>query len=75
MVKVSRKKKLILLIGAAALILITLGSMMASRKREKPLLVTTDKAFQKTITQLSLLFEATRLLNSTLDLAELLDLT
>jgi serine phosphatase RsbU (regulator of sigma subunit) len=29
---------------------------------------------QKTITQLSLLFEATRLLNSTLDLAELLDL-
>ena len=52
MVKVSRKKKLILLIGAAALILITLGSMMASRKREKPLLVTTDKAFQKTITQL-----------------------
>src|SRR5437868_7997249 len=26
--------------------------MMASRKREKPLMVTTDKAFQKTITQL-----------------------
>ena len=52
MVKVSKKKKLILLIGAAALILITLGSMMASRKREKPLLVTTDKAFTKTITQL-----------------------
>ena len=52
MVKVSKKKKLILLIGAAALILITLGSMVASRKREKPLMVTTDKAFQKTITQL-----------------------
>jgi HlyD family secretion protein len=50
--KVSKKKKLILLIGGAALILITLGSMMASRKREKPLMVTTDKAFQKTITQL-----------------------
>jgi HlyD family secretion protein len=48
----SKKKKLIILIGAAALILITLGSMMASRKREKPLMVTTDKAFQKTITQL-----------------------
>ncbi|HEY8184220.1 MAG TPA: efflux RND transporter periplasmic adaptor subunit [Thermoanaerobaculia bacterium] len=48
----SKKKKLILLIGGAALILITLGSMMASRKREKPLMVTTDKAFQKTITQL-----------------------
>src|SRR5205085_7091590 len=29
---------------------------------------------RKTITQLSLLFEATRLLNSTLDLAELLEL-
>src|SRR6202007_1536700 len=29
---------------------------------------------QHTVTQLSLLFEATRLLNSTLDLAELLDL-
>ncbi len=52
MVKVSKKKKLILLIGAAALIVITLVSMVASRKREKPLLVTTDKAFQKTITQL-----------------------
>src|SRR3984893_15809468 len=51
-VKLSKKKKLILLIGAAALILITLGSMVASRKREKPTLVTTDKAFQKTITQL-----------------------
>jgi HlyD family secretion protein len=51
-VKVSKKKKLILLIGGAALILITLGSMMAARKREKPLMVTTDKAFQKTITQL-----------------------
>ena len=50
--KVSKKKKLILLIGGAALILITLGSMMAARKREKPLMVTTDKAFQKTITQL-----------------------
>jgi HlyD family secretion protein len=51
-VKVSRKKKLILLIGAAALIVITLVSMVASRKREKPIAVTTDKAFRKTITQL-----------------------
>jgi len=33
-----------------------------------------DRENQKTITQLSLLFEATRLLNSTLDLAELLEL-
>src|SRR5207237_2466286 len=51
-VKVSKKKKLILLIGAAALIVITLVSMMAARKREKPIAVTTDKAFRKTITQL-----------------------
>jgi phosphoserine phosphatase RsbU/P len=33
-----------------------------------------DRENKKTITQLSLLFEATRLLNSTLDLAELLEL-
>jgi len=51
-VKISRKKKLILLIGAAAVIVITLASMVASRKREKPIAVTTDKAFRKTITQL-----------------------
>ena len=51
-VKISKKKKLILLIGAAAVIVITLVSMVASRKREKPIAVTTDKAFRKTITQL-----------------------
>jgi len=51
-VKLSKKKKLILLIGAAALIIITLVSMVASRKRDKPIAVTTDKAFRKTITQL-----------------------
>jgi len=34
-----------------------------------------DRESKKTITQLSLLFEATRLLNSTLDLAELLELS
>jgi HlyD family secretion protein len=51
-VKVSRKKKLILLIGAAVLIVITLVSMVASRKREKPVPITTDKAFRKAITQL-----------------------
>src|SRR2546430_185282 len=51
-VKVSKKKKLILLIGAAALIVITFVSMMASRKHEKPIMVTTDKAFRKTVTQL-----------------------
>ena len=41
-----------MLIGAAALIIITLVSMVAARKREKGIPVTTDKAFRKTITQL-----------------------
>lgn len=50
--KLSKKKKIILLIGAAALIIITLVSMVASRKRDKPIPVTTEKAFRKTITQL-----------------------
>jgi len=51
-VKLSRKKKILLLIGAAVVIVITLASMVAARKREKPILVTTDKAFSKSITQL-----------------------
>src|SRR5579859_159850 len=46
------RKKLLLVIGAAVLILITLGSMIAAKKREKPTAVTTDKAFRKDITQL-----------------------
>ena len=41
-----------MLIGAAVLIIITLVSMVAARKREKGIPVTTDKAFRKTITQL-----------------------
>src|SRR5207247_2954114 len=41
-----------MLIGAAALIIITLVSMVAARKREKGIPVTTDKAFRKNITQL-----------------------
>ena len=52
MVKLSKKKKLILLIGAAVVIVLILGGMVASRKREKPIPITTDKAFRKTITQL-----------------------
>ena len=51
-VKPSKKKKLILLIGAAVVIVLILGGMVASRKREKPVPITTDKAFRKTITQL-----------------------
>ena len=46
------RKKLFITIGIAAVVLITLASMVASRKREKPIPVTTDKAFTKNVTQL-----------------------
>ena len=40
------------MIGAAVVIVLVLGGMVASRKREKPIAVTTDKAFRKNVTQL-----------------------
>jgi HlyD family secretion protein len=46
------KKRLFLLIGLAVVVLLVLGGMVASRKREKPIPVTTDKAFRKAVTQL-----------------------
>ena len=46
------KKRLFLLIGLAVIVLLVLGGMVASRKREKPIPVTTDKAFRKAVTQL-----------------------
>jgi HlyD family secretion protein len=46
------KKKLFILIGAAVVIILVLGGMVASRKREKPIPITTDKAFRKDVTQL-----------------------
>jgi HlyD family secretion protein len=46
------KKKLLILIGAAVVIVLVLGGMVAARKREKPIPITTDKAFRKNITQL-----------------------
>src|ERR1041385_5118105 len=46
------RKKLFLLIGAAIVIVVVLGGMVASRKREKPIPITTDKAFRKSVTQL-----------------------
>src|SRR5579884_2274394 len=53
MVVVKRsKKKLFILIGAAVVIILVLGGMVASRKREKPIPITTDKAFRKDVTQL-----------------------
>jgi len=46
------RKKLFITIGIAVVVLITAVSMVAARKRDKPIAVTTDKAFRKTITQL-----------------------
>src|SRR5205809_3334398 len=46
------KKRLFLLIGLAVVVLLVLGGMVASRKRDKPIPVTTDKAFRKAVTQL-----------------------
>ena len=46
------KKKLFILIGAAVVIVLVLGGLVAARKREKPIPITTDKAFRKNVTQL-----------------------
>ncbi len=46
------RKKLFITIGIAALILIIAASVLASRKRDKGVPVTTEKAFRKTVTQL-----------------------
>src|SRR5213078_3602417 len=46
------RKRLFLLIGLAVVIILVLGGMVASRKREKPIPVTTEKAFRKSVTQL-----------------------
>jgi HlyD family secretion protein len=46
------KKKLSLLIGAPLLIVLSVGAVVISRNREKPIMVTTDKAFRANITQL-----------------------
>jgi HlyD family secretion protein len=45
------RKKLFLLIGAAVVIVGVFTAMMVSRKREKPILVTTAKAFRTNVTQ------------------------
>jgi len=46
------KKKLFILIGLAVLIVGALTAMVINKKREKPIEVTTDKAFRKSVTQL-----------------------
>ena len=45
------KKRLFLIIGLAAVVVLVLGGMVAARKREKPIPVTTEKAVRKTLTQ------------------------
>jgi HlyD family secretion protein len=46
------RKRLFWLIGLAVLVIVGVTGMVASKKREKPIFVTTDKAFRKNITQL-----------------------
>src|SRR5690349_23039614 len=46
------RKRLIWLIVLAVVVIVALVAMVASKKREKPILVTTDKAFRKNVTQL-----------------------
>jgi HlyD family secretion protein len=46
------RKRLYWLIAFAVVVIVALVAMVASKKREKPILVTTDKAFRKNVTQL-----------------------
>src|SRR4029077_6069028 len=46
------RKKLYWIIGILLVVVIVVVSMVVAKKREKPISVTTDKAFRKTITQL-----------------------
>jgi len=46
------KKKLFILIGLAIVVIGVSTAMVVSRKREKPIEITTDKAFRKSVTQL-----------------------
>lgn len=45
-------RKVIITIAIALAVAISLVAMVAARKREKPIPITTDKAFRKTVTQL-----------------------
>src|SRR5882762_8034576 len=45
-------RKLVITLVIALAVIVLLVAMVAARKREKPIPVTTDKAFRKTITQL-----------------------
>src|SRR5688572_2014024 len=45
------RKKLYWIIGVVLLLVVVVGAMAASRKKEKPVLVTTDKAFVTNLTE------------------------
>jgi HlyD family secretion protein len=46
------RKKLLIWIGIAVVIAVVIAAVVVSKKREKPILVTTDKAFRTNITEL-----------------------
>lgn len=46
------KKKLYIIIGIVLVLVVVFSAMAANRKKEKPILITTDKAFRTSITQL-----------------------
>lgn len=52
MEKKRSRKRLFWLIGLAVVVVIALVAMIQAKKKEKPILVTTDKAFRKNVTQL-----------------------
>src|ERR687883_50291 len=52
MVQKRSRKRLFWLIGLAVVVIVVFVAMVASKKREKPIMVTTDKAFRKNVTQL-----------------------
>ncbi|HUP63074.1 MAG TPA: efflux RND transporter periplasmic adaptor subunit [Thermoanaerobaculia bacterium] len=49
--KKKSRRKLYIILGIVLLLAVAVGASVASKKREKPILVTTDQAFRKTITQ------------------------
>lgn len=46
------RKKLYIIIGLVVAAVLTIGGVMSSRKGEKPILITTDKAFRTNITEI-----------------------
>jgi HlyD family secretion protein len=46
------KKKLYIIIGIVVVLIVVVAAMASQRKKEKPIPVTTDKAFRKSVTQL-----------------------